>query len=526
VAQFMKREVGTLDAVPSKRLFLSIIADYDLNRSICELIDNALDIWVKGGKSKPITIQIDADKNQQTICIWDSAGGVKKEDMRVIVGPGQTSNLPSDEIIGIFGVGTKRAVVALAQYIKITTRHGKDKTYLVEFDDAWLATESWDLPLYEVEDIEESTTIIDLQKLRMQITDKNLSYLREHIQATYARFLTNNQLLIKLNGEKLVPKTFENWAFPPNYEPRKYTGTLPTEEGKTVSVEVIAGLCMESSPAAGEYGVYFYCNDRLIARALKSYDVGFTKGLAGLPHPSVSLARVIISLKWETKSMPWNSSKSAINPNHPVFIALRDWLVQVVKDYASLSRRLEGSWPEKVFVYPKGECQEVKITNFPTARKSYLPPLPKSKPRYGGRLKQANRKIAKEKPWTKGIYEGIIAADLIFNQKLDQKNRICLIVLDSTLEIAFKEFLVNDSGEYYADGRLLELFRSRHNVEMEIKRFKPLIDDKIWRMLDYYYNIRCKLVHERASVQITDSEIEYYREVAEGVLNELFKLRF
>jgi hypothetical protein len=31
--------------------------------------------------------------------------------------------------------------------------------------------------------------------------------------------------------------------------------------------------------------VYFYCNDRLVARALKSFDVGFMKGYAGLPHP-------------------------------------------------------------------------------------------------------------------------------------------------------------------------------------------------------------------------------------------------
>jgi len=43
----MKKEIGIVDAVPSKRLFLSIIADYDLNRSICELIDNAIDIWKK-----------------------------------------------------------------------------------------------------------------------------------------------------------------------------------------------------------------------------------------------------------------------------------------------------------------------------------------------------------------------------------------------------------------------------------------------------------------------------------------------
>jgi hypothetical protein len=63
----MKKEVDRLDATPSKRLFLSIIADYDLNRSICELVDNGLDVWVRGGKARDITIEIFLDKGQQTI---------------------------------------------------------------------------------------------------------------------------------------------------------------------------------------------------------------------------------------------------------------------------------------------------------------------------------------------------------------------------------------------------------------------------------------------------------------------------
>jgi len=43
----MKKQVGTIGATPSKRLFLSIIADYDLSRSICELVNNGLGVWVR-----------------------------------------------------------------------------------------------------------------------------------------------------------------------------------------------------------------------------------------------------------------------------------------------------------------------------------------------------------------------------------------------------------------------------------------------------------------------------------------------
>src|SRR5258708_3218086 len=110
----MKKEIDKVDGTPSKRLFLSIIADYDLNRSICELGDNGLDVWVRGGRASTITISITLDKGQQTITVEDDAGGFKKSELRYLVAPGETGSIPTDETIGIFGVGTKRAVVALA----------------------------------------------------------------------------------------------------------------------------------------------------------------------------------------------------------------------------------------------------------------------------------------------------------------------------------------------------------------------------------------------------------------------------
>jgi hypothetical protein len=482
----MKKEVGEIDATPSKRLFLSIIADYDLNRSICELIDNALDVWVRSKKGRRIAINILLDKGQQVITVTDNAGGLPKAELRYVVGPGQTGTAPTDETIGIFGVGTKRAVVALAQDIKITTRYSSDRTYQVDFDDQWLAEEDWTLPYYEVDEIDKGTTIVELQKLRITVTDDAIAQLREHLGATYAKFLSDQRIAITVNGKAITSQIFENWAYPPRYIPRKYTGTVKTEDGREVQVEAIAGLTSESSPGAGEYGVYFYCNGRLIARALKTFEVGFAKGLAGLPHPKLSLTRVIVSLNGNATAMPWNSSKSDISTKHEVFRALHDWLVQVVKGYASLSRIWMGDWPDKVFKYTTGKIVDVPIDDFPTAQRSFLPPLPKSRPRYGEIIEQRNKSISKKKPWTKGLYEGVIAADLIAKQRLDQKNRIALIVLDSTLEIAFKEYLVNDSGTRYNDAKLLQIFGNRSTVHSEIQKYVTIPRDT-WKKIDHYY---------------------------------------
>ncbi len=487
----MKKEIDRISAVPSKRIFHSIIADYDLNRSICELVDNGLDVWVRNKKAKSIRIDITLDDAQQTITVEDNAGGLPKSDLRYIVGPGVTGTYPTDETIGIFGVGTKRAVVALAQDVKITTRFLKEKTYQIDFDDEWLKDDDWDLPVYEVDVIEQGKTVVELQKLRSPITEERVAQLKDHLRTTYARFLTHDKVTIRVNKETLAPIFFENWSYPPGYPPQRFTGILKTEDERDVRVEAIAGLSTESSPAAGEYGVYFYCNDRLVARAIKTFEVGFVKGLAGLPHPKISLTRVLVFLNGDARSMPWNSSKSDINTKHEV-----------------------------------GTIKEVTVTDFPTVKKSFLPPLPRSRPRYAEVISQKNRKTGKRKPWTKGLYEGVIAADLISKTKLEQRNRIALIVLDSTLEIGFKEYLVNESGTHYGDAQLLQLFKNRSAVQNEVKKYPIKIKADTWKKIDHYYNLRCKLVHEKTTAGVTDEQIEDFRSVVEGVLGKLYKLKF
>ncbi len=300
----VRRQVDVLDATPSKRLFLSIIADYNLNRSVCELVDNAFDIWTEGGRKGTLTVRIDLDKGQQTIRIADDAGGVRESELNSLVAPGQTLKKPNEESIGIFGVGTKRAVVALAQDIKISTRYKDEGSFRVEFDDSWLQSDDWDLPYYEVDEIPRGTTIVELQRLRIKLTDDAINHLKRHLSATYAKFLENKDSAITVNNVRITPRKFDNWAYPPKHPPQRYKGLLTTEEGLEIKVVMVAGLSTESSPVTGEFGVYFYCNDRLIARALKTYDVGFAKGLAGLPHPEVSLVKVIISLNGPAQLMP------------------------------------------------------------------------------------------------------------------------------------------------------------------------------------------------------------------------------
>jgi sensor histidine kinase regulating citrate/malate metabolism len=100
-----KTEVTPVDGTPVKRMFWSIISDYDLQTGLCELVDNALDLWTVGDRKKPLTIKVSLDVDRQLIAVRDNAGGIKRGELHLLIAPGGSRNDPDAELIGIFGVG-------------------------------------------------------------------------------------------------------------------------------------------------------------------------------------------------------------------------------------------------------------------------------------------------------------------------------------------------------------------------------------------------------------------------------------
>lgn len=521
----MKRERKTVDGTPNKRLFWSIISDYNLNTSICELIDNALDIWLKNERKMSLTIKIDLDWNRQLIRIQDCAGGVAEEELQVLVSPGASNNNPEENIIGLFGVGSKRAVVALAEDIKIFTRHKSNKSFEIDIDEKWLADTTWDMPIYEVDEIPENTTIVDLSKLRIIVSEEEVEALRAHLSETYALFLKRPNFEIILNDIPIEPIEFDEWAYPPGFEPRCCLGEIITSDNKTVGIELHAGLIRKKEPGKDDYGVYFYCNDRLIIKEVKDREVGYVTKLAGIPHFDASLARVIVKLYGAANLMPWNSSKSAVNFGHHIFRALESFLIPVVSDYSSLSRRLKGHWEEEVFAYPKGDIEYVDAKDITKAKRSFLPPLPKIRKHRIDVLKATNKELLEDQPWLLGIVEAIGAIEIIDRQKLETKNRISLILLDSNFEIALKEYIVHNPDINLGSRTLKQIFKNRDDV-IKVVNQKVILNPTLLTKIKHYYLLRNKLIHERATVDVTDTDVVNYLITVQRVLNLLFGLEF
>jgi hypothetical protein len=521
----------TVDGTPEKRLFLSIISDYDLKTGLCELVDNALDLWMSGDRARKLKVALDLNVDRQLITVSDNAGGVPESQVRLLMAPGASRNDPDAEVIGVFGVGGKRAGVALGEHVQIRTRHAKEKSLLIEITKEWIGSDDWHFDVFEISDIESGSTAVEISMVRQGFDDLSIEEIRRHLGETYSWFIAQGSEL-NLNDEPIAPVAFDQWAYPPDYPPRLTKFEISPVKDRSLSVTLTAGLINDRDEKGENYGVYFYCNHRLIVKELRTRDVGyFVSSEAGVPHPDASLCRVVVEIQGPAELMLWNSSKSGINYSHPAFIQLRPRIIDFVSWFSSLSRRLKREWDTRVFRYTSGEMEELDPVAASSDKKKVLPKLPRSRrPARIDELKDINKRVVSSKPWTLGLVEAMAMVDLIAKQpRVDTRNRIALILLDSNLEIAFKEYIVNRTDLFkpftYTDAYIANLFKSRTNVIKDVQPHVKLSKQALGK-INHYYILRNKLVHERATVHISDQQVRDYRETVEAVLRKLFKMKF
>jgi hypothetical protein len=522
-----KSEVITVDGTPDKRMYWSIISDYNLKMALCELVDNALDRWTLTKKKSSVGINVELDADRQLISVKDNAGGLRQAELRLLVAPGGSKNNPNDEVIGIFGVGGKRAGIALGEHVEIRTRYQKERSYQLDITKDWLESEDWRIGGYEIPDIEPGTTQVDVSRLRRPFSEEDIREMHTHLAETYSWFLREG-CTIRLNGKLITPIDFDVWAFPPEFPPHQAKVKFALGNDGEISAEITGGLIRDRIPEEENYGVYIYCNHRLIVKELKTRDVGyFVSTEAGVPHPDASLCRAIVRLQGSAKLMPWSSNKSSIS-SHPAFQKIRPTLIQLVSHFTKLSRRLKDDWPNSVFRFSKGTIEQIEVGEMNVAKSLNLPQLPRGNKSHIEQLKLRNKSQLRDQPWTLGIVEAMAAVDIITRQKLETRNRIALILLDSNFEIALKEFIVHETrlfpASQYNAAKIQQLFRHRPDVIAEVSQ-KIKIPPPMLTKVRHYYDLRNKLIHERATVDITDTDVSNYRETIEELLGILFQLR-
>lgn len=526
----IKTEVEPINGTPEKRVFWSIVADYGLRTGLCELIDNAIDLWTLNGRKRSLVVKVELDWQRQIVAVEDNAGGVSSQDLRLLIAPGGSRNVPSSAIIGVFGVGSKRASVAIGEHVEIRTRHKSNASHQLDVTKDWLESPDWNLAVYQIPDIKPNTTRVEISRLRRPFDEEDAARLEAHLAETYSWFIEKG-CSIQVNGSSLGPITFDAFAFPKSYRPRRAEFSVTVPDFGEVTVRMEAGLIRDRDPEANNYGVYVYCNHRLVVKEWQAREVGyFISREAGVPHPDASLSRVIVWLEGAARAMPWNSSKSGIDTDHPIFHLIRPTVIQLNSYFTSLSRRLKTDWEGQVFRYADGQFEDVEPAASGEVPRVILPALPRVNRTRAEHLKDRNKTVLRNHPWTLGLVEAMAAADVVLHQRFDTRNRIALILLDSNFEIALKEFIVHRTDLFpvkqYTDVYIATLFSKRWEVVNAVKAVVPALPQTEIDKANHYYLMRNKLIHERASTTVTDNDVASYRKTIQAVLKILFNLKF
>ena len=127
--------------------------------------------------------------------------------------------------------------------------------------------------------------------------------------------------------------------------------------------------------------------------------------------------------------------------------------------------------------------------------------------------------VKKMKPWIIGLIDNLTAVKLLRQTNIESKNGLSLILLDSALEIGFKKYLTYEK-KITLDKPVLEHRERLHRVIKKHTNF----DSDTWDGINFYYDARCDLYHERSEKTLTDSHQDTFFHLVEKVFNQMFNI--
>lgn len=127
-----------------------------------------------------------------------------------------------------------------------------------------------------------------------------------------------------------------------------------------------------------------------------------------------------------------------------------------------------------MFPHRSGTIERHKIKDYGTIKRCPLPEIPRARPNYAESVADNNKAVLAEKPWAEAMIDGIVLVDSIQRHRVRTRNRIALIVLDSLVEIGFKEFLLNETKIKYSNGNWREIVSSHERLVAEVRKHKEL----------------------------------------------------
>lgn len=353
----------SVDASPTKAFFCSVITrDLSLEDAIADLVDNCVD-GAKRSRGSSETdesgelfngLWVDLHFDRHGFSISDNCGGIDLDIARKYAfkfGRDQGfDGTPGS--VGQFGVGMKRSLFKMGANFKVQTATQKT-TYEISVDvPAWISDPHWDFRISNLEnketEAEETGTSITVTNLYPGVASlfstKFFNDRVVHEIKTSQQHFIRNGLSIRVNGDAIISPA---WQLASSDQLSPFYQVYEDEGGKALLKSRIYAGVGPSAPAAA--GWYVFCNGRCIVSADQSSTTGWgdLPGTGGVSvpkfHNQFTRFRGYAFLDSDDPDrLPWNTTKTDLDFDHPEFVRLRQRLVEIARPIINFLNELDN----------------------------------------------------------------------------------------------------------------------------------------------------------------------------------------
>lgn len=357
-----------IDLSPDKQIYRSAAVDVSPVDAVEELVDNALDNWMRMSQ-RVDNIRIDIEAEDGYTRVTDNTGGLSRDRIKYLFALGRTFQHEVDGAIGAYGIGAKKAIVRLGDERTVKSRaRGADTGYGFTVDEEWLDSDDWSVSMEEFDEIDDGVTELVMETDERLWDDDTLEQLQTELGKTYKLFLEGaipdaGHVDLNINGSKIEPAGDPEWAFTPfdGLHTRRYENIelFPKDIETPVRMDVTVGLMREGDESIS--GTTIYCQDRLVTENEHGEVGGYGKsgrnriGSGDWSHHNNKLMVIVeLTTTGDGSELPWDSQKSTIDPHHSVSRAMYHWLDRIVSPYFDA----DSNKVKKAFVHPYDASHE------------------------------------------------------------------------------------------------------------------------------------------------------------------------
>lgn len=331
----------TAHAAPTKQLLVEVLTkDIDLIAAILDLVDNSVDAArrASGNAERLDDYKIELTIGKTSLQLADNCGGItleNAEERAFRFGP-DPDDPPDDFTTGQFGIGMKRALFKLGEAFEVRSRATHDQFDLKLRVANWVDSDSWRLPLENVETGQEriardrGTTII-VRPLKPEIgrelqRDPVINDLKTQLAERHQRSIARG-LVVRVNASKLTAKE-PQIVHSRRISPYVGKSSLNGRAREPIKIAIVCGV---SPGSQREGGWYVYLNDRAVLLADKTAQTGWGEDdERRIPRYHGQYGRfrgfAFLSCK-DTTRLPWNTTKTGLDADDPIYRKVRNLMV-------------------------------------------------------------------------------------------------------------------------------------------------------------------------------------------------------